>query len=215
MRAEWTGWKRRCRWDVLDEMLRLEALVVLPLERESDGVDDESALVAAAQRDPHAFGPLYRHYLARVYRYVRAHVATEDDAADLTQQVFLRALDAMPTYTPRGVPFSAWLFRLARNTTIDAHRRQRPTVTWEALPEALHPLAACEPEADVLQQEARARLRALLETLSQEQRDLLALRFAAQLSSAEIAGVVGRSPAAVKKQLTRILHALKERYDDA
>ena len=190
--------------------------MALPLERTSDVTDeDEATLIAAAQRDPRAFGPLYHRYLARVYRYVRAHTSSEDEAADLTQQVFLQVLDALPRYGMRGVPFAAWLFRIARHAVADRYRRQRApaTIALDALPDALHPMAGQEPEADVLRREALAELHALLAALDQEKRELLALRFAGQLSSPEIAAVVGRSPAAVKKQLTRILQSLKERYD--
>ncbi len=176
---------------------------------------EEAALVAAAQADPSAFDTLYRLYVTRVYRYLRAHAASDEDAADLTQQVFLRALDALPAYRSRGAPFGAWLFRIARHAAIDARRRQRGAVPWEALPEAMHPAAGQDPEGVVLQREALDRLRELLARLDPEKREMLALRFAAQLSAPEIAVVVGKSAAAVKKQLTRTLQSLKEAYHGA
>jgi RNA polymerase sigma-70 factor (ECF subfamily) len=184
-------------------------------ESDSGATSEEWALIAAAQANPAAFGALYRRYLARVYRYVRAQVASDDDAADLTQQVFLQALTALPEYRPRGAPFAAWLFRIARHALIDAHRRRRGTVTLDALPTTLHATAGHDPEAEALRREALARLTELLAALDPDKRELLALRFGAQLSSSEIAAVVGKHPEAVKKQLTRILQALKERYHDA
>ncbi|HEY7355449.1 MAG TPA: sigma-70 family RNA polymerase sigma factor, partial [Ktedonobacterales bacterium] len=87
----------------------------MPAEQERRVEGDEAALVAAAQADPAAFDALYQRYLARVYRYLRAHVGSDDEAADLTQQVFLKALDALPRYRPRGAPFAAWLFQIARH----------------------------------------------------------------------------------------------------
>lgn len=176
---------------------------------------EERALIEAAQADPAAFGPLYRRYLDRVYRYLRAHSASDEDAADLTQQVFLRALDALPRFHPRGAPFAAWLFRIARHAAIDAHRRRHSAIAWDALPEALHPLSGQDPEEAVLRQEALAHLRQLVARLDPGKRELLALRFAGQLSASEIAAVVGKSPTAVKKHLTRILQSLKEQYHDA
>ena len=176
---------------------------------------DEAALVAAAQATPSAFDTLYHLYVTRVYRYLRAHTASDDDAADLTQQVFLRALDALPSYRSRGVPFGAWLFRIARHAAIDARRRQRGALAWDTLPEALQPASEQDPEGLVLQREALSRLRDLLAALDPDKRELLALRFAAQLSAPEIAVVVGKSAAAVKKQLTRTLQSLKEAYHDA
>ena len=195
---------------------------VLPIERgDIDAVTDtetasgEATLIAAAQADPRAFEPLYRRYLTSVYRYVRAHAETDDDAADITQQVFLQALAALPGFRTQGPPFAAWLFRIAHHAAVDAHRRRRPTVTWELLPEALHPPGERDPEEAVLRAEALARLRRLLATLDAEKRELLALRFAGQLSAVEIAAVVGKRPDAVKKMLTRTLQALKEHYHDA
>jgi RNA polymerase sigma-70 factor (ECF subfamily) len=187
----------------------------MPIEPESRVESDDAALIAAAQANPAAFDALYRRYLARVYRYLRAHVGSDDEAADLTQQVFLKALDALPRYRPRGTPFAAWLFQIARHTVTDAYRRRRPTVAWEALPEALHPLAEQEPEAAALRLEALAQLGALLARLDASKRELLALRFAAGLTAPEIAKVVGKSPAAVKKQLFRTMQMLKEQYREA
>jgi RNA polymerase sigma-70 factor (ECF subfamily) len=187
----------------------------MPAEQERRVDDDEAALVAAAQADPAAFDVLYQRYLARVYRYLRAHVGSDDEAADLTQQVFLKALDALPRYRPRGAPFAAWLFQIARHVAADAHRRRRPTLAWDALPEALHPLAAQEPEAAALRLEALAQLGTLLERLDASKRELLALRFAAGLTAPEIAKVVGKRPDAVKKQLSRTIQMLKEQYREA
>ncbi len=196
--------------------LDAQAVRVTRSEARAEDLDrDEAALVAAAQANPAAFGTLYRRYLPQVYRYVRAHVASDEDAADLTQHVFLSALDALPSYRDRGVPFAAWLFRIARNAAVDAARRQRPSVTWDAVPEALHPADAHEPESDLLRSEDLARLDALLRRLDPAKREMLSLRFAAGLSAPEIAAVVGKRPEAVKKQLTRILQALKEQYRDA
>ncbi|HLJ80281.1 MAG TPA: sigma factor, partial [Ktedonobacterales bacterium] len=100
--------------------------------------DDEAALIQAAQRDLAAFGPLYARYVDRIYTYLCTRMGSvrSDDAADLTQQVFLRALDALPRYQPRdGVSVAAWLFRIARNAATDWQRRLRPTLSWEAVPE--------------------------------------------------------------------------------
>jgi len=176
---------------------------------------DEAELVQAAQADPSTFAHLYRRYLPRMYHYVRARLDREEDAADLTQQIFLHALAALPGYQPRGVPFAAWLFRIARHAVSDFYRRRRAVVSWDSFPEALWGASALQDmDALLLQRERLTRLKTLLARLKPAQRELLALRFAAGLSSSEIARVVGRSPAAVKKQLTRLLHTLKEQYHE-
>jgi RNA polymerase sigma-70 factor, ECF subfamily len=177
---------------------------------------DEAELVTAAQLNPPDFDILYRRYLPPVYRYLRAQVSNVEDAADLTQQIFLQALDALPSYHARGMPFAAWLFRIARHVVIDSYRRHKTgTVALEALPEALHPVAGSDPLAVLLERERGQRLYEMLTSLDRGKRELLMLRFAGQLSANEIAAVVGKSPAAVKKQLTRILAELKGQYYDA
>jgi RNA polymerase sigma-70 factor (ECF subfamily) len=175
--------------------------------------DDEGLLVRAAQEQPEAFGRLYELHVDAVYRYLRLRTGTPD-AADLTQQVFLRAFASLPKYQTRGLPFSAWLFRIARNLATDHHRR-RGRNPDELLPGMVQADSAASPEQAALQTEMLGHLHALLGELDGEKRELLAMRFAAGLSSREIAAVVGKSEAAVKKQLTRILHTLKEKYGES
>ena len=171
---------------------------------------DEVELVRRAAVDATATADLYRRYVTRVYRFLRARCGSPDEAADLTQQVFLKMAEALPRYRERGVPFAAWLFRVARNAAIDHARRHRATVSWDSLTQAAAP---DDVEAWVLDRETRARVGGLLAALSSDERELLSLRFAAGLSSREIAAVVGGSEAAVKKRLTRTIQRLKERSD--
>lgn len=175
---------------------------------------DDVELVAAARAAPEAFGALYERYRDRVYRYLRSRSPTEDDAADLTQQVFLNAFDGLPKYRGgRGRSFASWLFRIAANLSADAHRQKRTSVSWELLAEALQPLGDEDPESWALRRERRARLRELLAGLEPEKRELIRLRFVAELELHEIADVVGKSTSAVHKQITRTLHNLEERFD--
>jgi RNA polymerase sigma-70 factor, ECF subfamily len=183
-----------------------------PLGREQHAAGDDLRLIQRACNDTAAFNELYRAYVDRVYRYMRSRLPTPEDAADLTQQVFLQAFDALPKYRDRGLPFAAWLFRIAHNIVADSYRRKRIDIAWDALPEALRSSSAGNPEAEFLRQEALGRLRMLVAQLDPDKRELLALRFAGGLSSREIAEVVGKREAAVKKQLTRIVQMLKEQY---
>ncbi|MGH2516358.1 MAG: RNA polymerase sigma factor [Ktedonobacterales bacterium] len=179
--------------------------------------DEEAALIQAAQHDLAAFGPLYARYVDRIYTYLctRTGQARSDEAADLTQHVFLRALDALPRYQPReGVSVAAWLFRIARNAATDWQRRQRPTLPWEAVPEELHPQAPETADSIVVRREEIAEAQRLLAGLDEVAREALLLRFTAQLSLAEIGAVLGISEDAARKRITRTLHALKERYHD-
>lgn len=169
---------------------------------------DEVELVRRAAVDAAAMGVLYERYVARVYRFLRVRCTSSHEAADLTQHVFVKAAEALPRYRERGVPFAAWLFRVARNSAIDHARRHRVTVPWDSVTQEPAP---DDVEAWVLDRETRARVGALVAGLSSDERELLSLRFAAGLSSREIAAVVGASEAAVKKRLTRTIQRLKER----
>lgn len=189
-------------------MLRAISLRVTAAE---SGHDD--ALVIAAQADPAAFGAVYDRYLPRVYRYLAARASSPEEAADLSQAVFLKAFGGLRGYRPGKAPFASWLFRIARNVAVDAHRRRRPVVAWTAVPD-IHSDGVGSPEESLLRTERLAGLRAALATIDPEKRELLALRYAGGLSAAEISPLVGKSPEAVKKQLQRTLHELKEHYRD-
>jgi RNA polymerase sigma-70 factor, ECF subfamily len=172
--------------------------------------EDEVVLIEAAKLDPAAFEPLYQRYMMRIYRYLCLRVRNTEDAADLTQQVFLKVLHALPGYRVRGVPFAAWLFRIAHDTVCDAYRREKRTMSWDFIPDDELLATDVDPELLILQREQLERLIHLLYQLDPSKQELLALRFSAGLSGAEIALVVGKSQAAVNKQLTRTLHYLKE-----
>lgn len=189
----------------------------MALTHKGQGVDDEAALARVALSDPQAFATLYERYHDRVYAYLRTRTGTVEDAADLTQQVFLQAFDALPRYHGPGELFAAWIFRIARNAATDYYRRRRPTVTWDYLPAALQPSAGTDLEARAMRKEDLARLRHLLATLNDDTRELLALRFGAALTVGEIAAIIGKSEAATRKRLARTLHMLTtiwEEHDD-
>jgi RNA polymerase sigma-70 factor (ECF subfamily) len=176
--------------------------------------DELDALVHNAQTNPIAFGALYDRFAARVYAYVRARTADPDEARDLTQQVFMQALNALSRYRGGGGAFTTWLFRIARNAAVNAQSRRRPTVALHLVPESGQPVTDGDPEAAALRNEAATQLHALLNALPADKRELLALRFAAGLTVGEIATVMGKSEAALRKQLARTLQALQEQYDD-
>ena len=180
----------------------------------ADGRGDDAQLIAASLEHADGFRALYDRYLPRVYRYLLSRSGSGDEAADLTQIVFTRAYHNLSHYRPGRAPFAAWLFRIARNAAADAHRRRRTTVSWDGLPEALTATDSAQPEVISERRERLAHLRTLLARIAPDKRELLALRFAGDLSSREIAAVVGKSEAAVKKQLTRTIAQLKEYYRD-
>lgn len=187
----------------------------LPDSRGGDGPGESDAeLVRAARANPGAFERIYERYETGLYRYLRSRTDGPEDAADLTQQAFLRAMDALPDYDERGAPFAAWLYRIARNLAIDHGRRARAALSWDGLPPALHPSSGEGTEAAVLDRETRERLRRALLTLAPEDRELVGLRFVARLRIGEVAATLGQSESTVHRRLRGILGRLKEELDD-
>jgi RNA polymerase sigma-70 factor (ECF subfamily) len=181
---------------------------LLTPERSSKAeLDEERRLVArAVRRDAPAFGMLYELYLDRIYRYVYYRVGTTNEAEDLTEQVFLKAWEAIDRYEPRGIPFAAWLYRLAHNLVVDHYRARRPTTPLDDVVEAE------EPGLDVVE-EIEAQLdaeevRAALLTLNVEYQQLIALRFVEGLSHAAVAQITGKSEGAMRVVQYRALQAL-------
>lgn len=173
---------------------------------------DDAALVRAARTDAAAFDALYQRHFDRVYRYVRASLGHDEDAADVTQQIFVQAWRSLGRFEGRS-SFATWLFRIAHNAVVDAQRRRHAALSLERLPDDEHPTDASGPEEQAIRRENADRLSRALGHLDPEKRALLMLRFAVQLSVTEIAAVTGKRPDAVKKQLTRTLRFLKEHAD--
>lgn len=174
------------------------------------GVEEDASLVKAARRDPAAFAPLYRRYVTSIYRYLYSRLGNVADAEDLTAQVFTEALEGLHRYRERG-NFAGWLFTVARHKVTDHYRRQRLHVP---LNEALDsPAEGADPLAHVVQEETLRRLAALVTQLSEEQQELLRLRFAGGLTHGEIGAIVGRSEGAVKMAVHRLLRRLEAEWE--
>jgi len=173
-------------------------------------MDDETLdrLVAEAQRgNPEAFGRIFDAYAGPIHRFIASRVNRPSDAEDLTQLVFVKALEALPRYEARGIPFGGWLFRLARNAIIDQARTRRDHLslvaavtreTEDAGPEAM---AALRDDLDRV-------ARALIE-LTDDQREVIELRFFAGLSVHETADAMGRQDGTVRGLQFRALAALR------
>jgi RNA polymerase sigma-70 factor (ECF subfamily) len=191
----------------------MQASLALPRDDDPPGAQVVAALAQQAREDPTLFTPLYKRYRDPIYWYLRARVSRDEDAADLTQQVFLQALERLHQYQERKGSFAAWLFAIARHAATNSHRRPR-LVAWDYLPPALQTTETDTTEADVLQRESVARITQLLESLPVPKRELLVLRFVSGLTIPDIAAILGKSPEATRKELRRTLDTLKERYDD-
>jgi RNA polymerase sigma-70 factor (ECF subfamily) len=175
---------------------------------------DDAFLVRRTVEGDDAFGELYRRYARRVFWFLLASTNSEEDAADLTQHVFLRALEALPRYQERGLPFGAWLFRIARNALYDFQRRCQRRAGWHHPVPLDLPSTSVGPETTAVHRETVSDVLKALAQLSAEKREMLTLRLAGDLTVSEIAAIVGKSEAAVSKQLQRTARALKEQIDE-
>ena len=165
-------------------------------------------LVAEAQAgDAWAFGSLFDHYHLPIYRYIASRVHRPSDAEDLTQLVFVKALEALPRYEARGIPFGGWLFRLARNTVIDHVRTRREHVDLDAA--AVHAGTDAGPDEVTVARQELDEVAVALATLTDEQRDAIALRFFAGLSAREAAEVMGKQEGTVRGLQFRAIAALR------
>lgn len=174
-----------------------------------DEVEVSRVVARAKAGDSQAFDELYDRYAARVYRYALARVAEPADAEDLLQRVFLKVIEALPRYEDRGVPFGAWLFRIARNAVVDQGRVPQPTTTLDA---ALgHVDGAYGPDRLVEQAADRALVRAALIELTPEQRDVVLYRFFAGLSPREIGLLMGKREGTVRALQFRALATLRRK----
>jgi RNA polymerase sigma-70 factor (ECF subfamily) len=168
----------------------------------------EDKLIARARKgDREAFADLYQRYLPMIYAYVRARVFDDRDAEDLTEQVFLRAFQTLDRYRGRGWPYSAFLYRVARNLVIDHFRRVRPILSAEATDE--HPDPAPSADEVLILREERHRLQQALNRLPADYQEVIRLRLLLSLPTATAAAWLGRSEGAVRVLLFRALKAMR------
>jgi RNA polymerase sigma-70 factor (ECF subfamily) len=174
-------------------------------------LEDETLVDRATAGDREAFGELYDRCVRRVFRHVSYMVNDLDLAEDLTEQTFLRALEAIHRYKRRGVPFLAWLLRIARNLYLNDRRVQRNNLSihnkWNG-GAAASPEFYCEAKLDG--EEVWRAVRAL----DGDQRQVIVLRFMDGLSYADVADVLGKSVGAVRVAQYRALRALRRRLED-
>ena len=169
---------------------------------------DELALVLAARTDSQAFGALYDRYIQRVYRYCYYRTNNAPDAEDLTAQIFLAALEALPRYRQDG-HFAAWLFSIARRKVTDYYRR----TSHAALEETTLPPIHTDLAVDVETSQRREHLLRLIQALGEDEQELIHLRYVAELSFAEIANALRKNEEAVKKTLYRLIGRLKKELE--
>jgi len=166
----------------------------------------ERLQVQAAQKDPARFAELYEANFHRVYGYIIRRVQNRAAAEDLTADVFHKALAALPNFDWRGIPFSAWLIRIAANVITDEWKRGAKEEVVPDMPEL-------SSNPNVEESDERARVFRAVEKLPQDQRRVVEMRFAEGHGIREIAHSMGRSEGAVKQLQFRALETLRARLE--
>ena len=174
--------------------------------RSAADLEAERLLIDAAQRDRAAFAPLYERYVDQIFAYAHTLTRNREIAEDVTAATFAKALEDLPRFEWRGVPYSAWLYRVAAN--IVARRSRRPA----PLELDGHEIAAGgSPEAIFEQREREQEVRGAVAELPPDQRQAVLLRFGGDLRNREIAEIMGRSEGAVKLLTFRAMTSLRRR----
>jgi len=179
-----------------------------PASKRPPAQTDERLLVEAAQKDPRRFGDLYEIHFERVYAFVARRVGQRETAEDLTSDVFHKALANLHNFEWRGVPFAAWLLRIAANVIADRSKRGGLELSSDDPPER-----SMKPRME--QAEDGARLFRMVSQLADDQRQVVMMRFAEEKSIHEIAQQLGRSDGAVKQLQFRALQNLRRKLDSS
>jgi len=170
--------------------------------------ESETALVIAAQADPGRFAALYSQHVGLIHSLAWNRLGDRATAEDVTAETFRRALRALPRYEPRGVPFRAWLCRICTNLVNDELNRRKRAARFDApVSDELQPQ---EMPDHVAEAETRAMVHALIDRLPSAQRNVIVMRFAEDMSIADVAERLGRSPDAVKQLQRRALAGLRQ-----
>ena len=173
-------------------------------------LDEETRWILESKANPQAFARLYDRYAPNIYRYLLSRLGNVAGAQDVTSQTFLRAFEMFPRYRHQGY-FSAWLFAIARSKYVD-YLRKIKNRTGTSIDHIQ------DPQEDLLQMvihsERLAELKKVIVRLSEEEQELLRLRFVADLSFAEMASLLERNEDAVKKTLYRLLARLQSQMED-
>ena len=176
-------------------------------------IDSDEALVARAKRDREAFGCLYDRYVEQVYQFTYRRVKDHTIAEDITARVFFRALEQLPRFESRGIPFGGWLILIAANLIHDHHDDAQRHVSLHEWAEDRIDMAASDPPVEE-QYAARQTSSVLWQTVSglpMAEQQVLVYRFARDMSMHEIATVLGRTEGAVKQLLFRAVKRLRQR----
>lgn len=180
----------------------------------SDSLQCDKTLVQRASQDSTTPQTLYESYFHRVYRYVMTRVDHPQNAEDLASEIFIQMIKGLPKFRNQYVPsFAAWIFAIARNAIADFYRRKGRTPHQLALDDLVdHSLSSFDPYILLIERENRSELHMLLQLLPERRREVVILKYFADLRNLEIAEVMGIDERTVASHLNRGLKDLYEAY---
>jgi RNA polymerase sigma-70 factor (ECF subfamily) len=171
-------------------------------------------LVTLAKENKDAFGELYERYVDKIYRYIYYRVGNSEDAEDLTSRVFFRAMAHVEHYEDRGLPFQAWLYRIAHNLVANHHRDKERRKVIPLDEYIANQLFSSDPEHKTVEKQESERLKAVVHQLPEERQQLLLLKFVHHLSNAEIGEIMGKTEGAIKSLYHRTLLVLRDQLTE-
>jgi RNA polymerase sigma-70 factor (ECF subfamily) len=174
-------------------------------------VQDEQSLIRRAQRlDQRALTQIYEENFDRIYRYIALKIGDRTEAEDLTQQVFLNALQSIKSYKSKGLPLSSWLYRIAHNQIVD-HLRKVTRKNAIPLDESLPiPDPVGDPKFEIEMKFEMEEVALAAKKLTPAQQEVIALRFASERSITEVAAIMGKSEGAIKALQHSAIAALRK-----
>tara|TARA_Y100000590_G_scaffold454463_1_gene601330 strand:- start:69 stop:626 length:558 start_codon:yes stop_codon:yes gene_type:complete len=175
---------------------------------------DDAILVENAQRNPEEFGVIYERYVHKIYTYIYYRTGNVHDAEDLTTTVFMQAMNHLPRYTNRGLPFSAWLYRIAHNLVSNWYRDQKRREDANIESKKLTSNPKDNPDSVTVTNEETEMLLEAIRSLPADRQELLILKFVERLSNKEIGKMMRRSEGAIKSLYHRTLMTLRKNLNN-
>ena len=170
-------------------------------------IDERSLVERAVRRDTQAFALLYDQYVEKIYRYIHYKVGTRTQAEDLTAQVFLKAWESIGKYRSTEHPFAAWLYRIAHNLVVDHYRTDRAALALDDLPREEADSVSLEEIAE--QRLTSEMVKRAITQLTEDQQEVILLKFIEGYSTAEVAALIGKDQGAVRALQHRALGTLQ------
>lgn len=173
-------------------------------------LEGENNLIKQAQTgDKGAFGKIYGYYLPKIYRFILIKVSNKGEAEDLTHEVFLNVWKNINSFTPKGFPFSSWVYRIAKNEVIDFYRTSKKDLRLEQVEENFLKIPETQ-TSEINQALDLEKIKSLINLLKPDQQDVLIMRFVEGLNHEEIAAALDKSEGAVRIIQFRAIQNLKE-----